>query len=136
MQRESNQECRGECTEDCLCGLEGILNILSKKWALLIVNTIGNHQKLRYKEIMNQLHTISPKSLSDLLKNLEGENLIRRIAYNEIPPRVEYSLTEDGKSLREAILPLLDWMSKRYDRNRERCEEPYKNIPAHKISTR
>ena len=133
MQKESSQECRGECTEDCLCGLEEMLNIISKKWALLIINTIGNHQKLRYKEIMNQLHTISPKSLSDLLKNLKGEKLIERISYNEIPPRVEYSLTEDGKKLRKAMLPLLEWLSKRYGSNNERCKELYKNVPAHKI---
>ena len=133
MQKESSQECRGECTEDCLCGLEEMLNTISKKWALLIINTIGNHQKLRYKEIMSQLHTISPKSLSDLLKNLQGEKLIERISYNEVPPRVEYLLTEDGKKLRKAMLPLLEWLSKRYGSNNERCKELYKNVPAHKI---
>lgn len=133
MQKESNEECQGECTEDCLCGLEEMLDIISKKWAILIINAIGNHQKLRYKEIMNQLHTISPKSLSDLLKNLEGEKLIKRKSYNEIPPRVEYSLTKDGKKLRKAMLPLLEWLSKRYGSNNKRCKEVYRNVPAHKI---
>ena len=82
---------------------------------------------------MIQLHTISPKSLSDLLKSLEEEKLIQRMAYNEIPPRVEYSLTEDGKRLRKAILPLLEWLSKRYGNNKDRCEEVYKHMLAHKI---
>ncbi|MEM4245715.1 MAG: helix-turn-helix domain-containing protein, partial [Candidatus Bathyarchaeia archaeon] len=113
-------ECEGECATRCLCGLEGAIDTLSKKWTLLIINTLGNHQKLRYKEIMGELETISPKALSDSLKKLERENLIQRRAYNEIPPKVEYSLTEDGKELKKAIFPLLDWVSKRY-LNQEKC---------------
>jgi len=58
---------------------------------------------------------ISPKALSDTLKKLENERLLTRESFAEIPPRVEYSLTNDGIELRKAIMPLLKWASKRSD---------------------
>ncbi|MEM2923670.1 MAG: helix-turn-helix domain-containing protein [Candidatus Nitrosocaldus sp.] len=93
----------------CLCPLEGIIDIISKKWSLLIINEIGNHGKLRFNDLMRELKPISPKTLADLLKELHNAGLIDRHVYNEIPPRVEYTLTNEGKSLREAIIPLLRW---------------------------
>ncbi|RMF31791.1 MAG: transcriptional regulator [Candidatus Nitrosothermus koennekii] len=93
----------------CLCPLEGIIDLISKKWALLIINEIGNHGSIRYNDLMKELQVISPKTLADMLKELQREGLVERHAYNEIPPRVEYTLTEQGKSLRKAIIPLLEW---------------------------
>jgi len=78
---------------------EGVMEALSKKWALLIIAAIGSQGKIRYSEIMERLGGISPKSLSDRLKELEKEGLITREAFAEIPPKVEYSLTEDGVGL-------------------------------------
>lgn len=93
----------------CLCPLEGIIDIISKKWSLLIINEIGNHSKIRFNDLMRELKPISPKTLADLLKELHNAGLIDRHVYNEIPPRVEYTLTNEGKSLRKAIIPLLRW---------------------------
>lgn len=93
----------------CLCPLEGVIDIISKKWALLIVNEIGNHGQIRYNDIMKELKEISPKTLADKLKELQKEGLIERQAFNEIPPRVEYTLTKEGQKLRKAIIPILEW---------------------------
>jgi DNA-binding HxlR family transcriptional regulator len=93
----------------CLCPLEGIIDIISKKWALLIINEIGNHKRIRYNDLMKELQDISPKTLADMLKELRKHNLIKREAFNEIPPRVDYTLTIEGESLREAIIPILQW---------------------------
>ena len=93
----------------CLCPLEGVIDIISKKWALLIINEIGNHQRIRYKELQKELGNVSPKTLADTLKGLQKEKLINREAFNEIPPRVDYTLTKEGTKLRDAILPLLRW---------------------------
>lgn len=93
----------------CLCPLDGIIDIISKKWALLVINEIGNHQRLRYNVLMKELQKISPKTLADILKELERYNLIKRESFNEIPPRVDYTLTSDGEELRKAIIPLLQW---------------------------
>ena len=93
----------------CLCPLEGVIDIISKKWALLIINEIGNHVRIRYTELQKELGNVSPKTLADTLKGLLKENLINRETFNEIPPRVDYTLTKDGLKLREAIIPLLKW---------------------------
>ena len=106
---------------NCICPLGGVMDIISKKWALLVINTIGNSQKIRYSEIRDTLGEINSKVLSDRLKELEEAGLIKREAYAEIPPRVEYSLTEDGEALREAIVPLMRWV---YSKNTERTNTP------------
>jgi DNA-binding HxlR family transcriptional regulator len=112
MQKESKR-----CTEYegdiCLCSIEGIMGILSKKWALLIISAIGNNQKLRYNELEKKLDKISPKTLADRLKELENANIIKRESFAEIPPRVEYSLTKEGTELRDAVMPLIKWVSLR-----------------------
>ncbi len=114
MREESNYTCGPEKDGDmCLCPLKGIIDIISKKWTLQIVAVIGNYKRLRYNEILEKLEGISPKSLADRLKELVLEGLVRREAFAEIPPRVEYSLTKDGEELRRSIIPLMTWASAR-----------------------
>jgi DNA-binding HxlR family transcriptional regulator len=123
MKKQTNSSLRvlnqkGCCTPDadsdiCICPLDGIIDTISKKWALLIINTIGNSGRIRFTAIRRTLKGIGPKTLSDILKELESERLIRRETFAEIPPRVEYFLTRDGIELRRAIIPLLRWASLR-----------------------
>ncbi len=87
--------------------------MISKKWSLLIINAIGNHGRIRYNGLMDQLRGIGPKTLADTLKALRKAGLVRRESFAEIPPRVEYSLTKDGVELRKAIIPLLQWAANR-----------------------
>jgi DNA-binding HxlR family transcriptional regulator len=70
---------------------------------------------------MKRLDGISPRTLSDVLKDLQQANLISRESFAEIPPRVEYSLTEDGKKLCDAVLPLIRWAEERDTLDRHRC---------------
>jgi DNA-binding HxlR family transcriptional regulator len=107
----------------CICPLEGVFDTIAKKWALLIINTLGNHSRLRFNQIMQELGGVSPKTLTDTLKVLQQEGLIQRDSFAEIPPRVEYSLTDDGKELRVAIIPLLTWASRR-ETFRNTCSFP------------
>jgi DNA-binding HxlR family transcriptional regulator len=97
----------------CLCPLDGVIDTIGKKWGLLIINEIGNHGKLRYTELMSELVGISPSTLASMLKDLENEDLIQKEVFREIPPRVEYSLSSRGRDLREAIIPLLKWATKK-----------------------
>ena len=120
----------------CLCPLEGVIDVIGKKWALLIVNAIGNHGKLRFNNLMQELGNVSPKTLSDMLKELQTEGLVKRESFAEIPPRVEYSLTKDGAEFRGAIVPLLKWAAARSTCEKEKCASPYKSIPAHKVKNR
>jgi DNA-binding HxlR family transcriptional regulator len=112
-----------EANHLCLCPLTGIIDVISKKWALLIINTLGNCGTLRFNKLMEALNGISPKTLSDTLKELQAEGLIRRDSFAEIPPRVEYSLTKDGAELGKSIIPLLEWTANRDNANNEQCAE-------------
>jgi DNA-binding HxlR family transcriptional regulator len=115
----------------CYCPLEGIIDVISKKWALLIINAIGNYGSLRFNRILEELNGISPKTLADTLRQLQNEKLLKRESFAEIPPRVEYSLTEDGRGLREAIVPLLKWSATR--QCSKSCSGAYRGMPAHRI---
>lgn len=121
-----------ECDQLCLCPIEGVIDVISKKWALLIINALCNRGKLRFKDIMKMLGGISPKTLSDTLKDLQAEKLINRQSFAEIPPRVEYSLTKDGRELGKAIIPLIKWAALR-ENNPKRCASPCKGSPAHRV---
>ncbi len=99
------------------CPIQGVIDVISKKWALVIVAVLGSFGRLRYNGIMQELKGISPKTLADTLSNLGESGIVKREAFNEIPPRVEYSLTEDGLKLREAVVPMLQWA---VDRSQEK----------------
>lgn len=125
---------QGEGDHICFCPLEGVIDVISKKWALLIVNAVGNNGRLRFNGLMEQLGGISPKTLADTLKDLQTEGLIKRESFAEIPPRVEYSLTKDGVELRKSIIPLLKWAATRESMNKERCASTYREKPAHRVT--
>src|SRR3972149_11863424 len=111
--QKGSKRCTTREDDICLCSIEGIMGILSKKWALLIISAIGNNRKLRYSELEKKLGEISPKSIADRLKELESASLIKRETFAEIPPRVESSLTKEGAELRNAVMPLIKWVSLR-----------------------
>jgi DNA-binding HxlR family transcriptional regulator len=97
----------------CLCPLDGVIDTIGKKWGLLMINEIGNHGKLRYNELLSELKGISPSTLASMLKDLEKEDVIHKEIFREIPPRVEYSLSKRGRELRDAIIPLIKWATKK-----------------------
>ncbi len=99
--------------------LEGVLNAVAKKWSVLIVGTLANHGRLRYTELQDRLGSISPKTLAARLRNLEGGGLVARTVYAEIPPRVEYRLTNAGREFWRSAMPLVAWAAKRDHASRE-----------------
>lgn len=82
------------------------LSIIGGKWKMLILYTIAAHQPIRYNELQRKIGKITYKTLSVQLKELEADGLILREEYPQIPPKVEYSLSDKGCS----ILPVLDAM--------------------------
>jgi len=97
------------------CPLQGAIDVISKKWTLLIVNEIGNHKRIRFNELKSELIGITSKTLSSSLSDLHQYNLIIKETFKEIPPRVEYSMTKEGVGLYRAIAPLLQWAASRKD---------------------
>jgi Predicted transcriptional regulators len=92
-----------------ICPLAYTINIISRKWFLLTLNIIGVEEKIGFNGILNRIDGISPKALSDVLKQMESMGLVKKVIINSSPPRVEYSLTTEGKRLRKAVIPLLKW---------------------------
>ncbi len=78
---------------------------------------------VRFTQLSKMLPRISPKTLAARLKELEREEVLRRVAFNEIPPRVEYSMTEKGSKLAGALMPLIDWVVKYSDGNVLECDK-------------
>ena len=93
----------------CPKPLESVSSYLSKKWTMSILITIDNFGILRFNDLLKRIEGATSKILSYRLKELEEERVIFRNAFNEVPPRVEYSLTKKGKKLTKALQPLINW---------------------------
>jgi DNA-binding HxlR family transcriptional regulator len=91
------------------CGLDATLRVIAGKWKPLILYFVAQDGPTRYGALRRAVRDVSDKMLIQQLKELEGDGLVRRTDYREIPPRVEYSLTPLGHSLAEALVPLCSW---------------------------
>jgi DNA-binding HxlR family transcriptional regulator len=97
----------------CYCRLGGTIDLLSGKYAVQLICGIGILQPARYGEIEAAFGDVSSSTLSARLDELTEAGLLDREQYDEIPPRVEYRLTEDGAELRALLEPLLEWVESR-----------------------
>lgn len=95
----------------CFCPVEGVINVVSKKYSMQIIGLLGAHEPMRYSAIENALDTTSSATLSKTLTELAEADFITRKSYDEVPPHVEYSLTPKGRELQERLQPLLEWAS-------------------------
>lgn len=91
------------------CPIRNVISRISDKWSLLILVNLQAQPVMRYKDIMAAIPDISQKMLSSTLRKLEEDHLISRKMYPEIPPRVEYSLTDMGKELMPAVQLMITW---------------------------
>lgn len=87
-----------------------VLGHLGNTWSLLIIQMLGVNGKLRFSRLQEQVSGISQKMLTKSLRELERDGLITRTMFMEVPPRVEYELTELGRGLLIQILPLWTWV--------------------------
>lgn len=88
------------------CPMYYTMSVVEGKWKWIILWEIYLADVIRYNKLREELRPIAHKTLSNQLKELEASNLIHREQYNEVPPKVEYSLTDEGKTL----IPILDIM--------------------------
>jgi DNA-binding HxlR family transcriptional regulator len=88
------------------------LSRIADKWSLLVIVVLLNkpNNRCRFSEIKKSIPGISQRMLTTTLRHLEGDGIVTRHVYPEIPPRVEYQLTALGKSLRTPIKALFDWL--------------------------
>lgn len=111
-------------SEGCGCGgsepeleyyqpLTAVMASLSRKYALHTISVIDAHGPMRFGTLEDHLPEASSATLAGRLDELVNADLVTRTQYEEIPPRVEYELTEDGRELRRRLEPLLDWAATR-----------------------
>jgi DNA-binding HxlR family transcriptional regulator len=91
------------------CPVRNVLDRIGDKWSMLILLVLNGEGVLRFNEIHKFIATISQKMLSTTLKSLEADGLVHRKVFPEIPPRVEYGLTERGRSIIPHLNGLMEW---------------------------
>lgn len=90
------------------CPTREVLNRIGDKWTVLIVGTLS-HGPLRYSQIAGRIDGVSQKMLTQTLRSMERDGMVKRTIYPQIPPRVEYELTPMGDTLREPLKVLENW---------------------------
>lgn len=96
------------CQSDYLCGVAVALSLIGGKWKGVILWHL-TFKTLRFSQLRRRLHGVTQKMLTQQLRELEKDGLIHRKVYAEVPPRVEYSLTERGASLQPMLQQMCDW---------------------------
>lgn len=92
-----------------MCPIRNVIARFGNKWALLTVLTIGEQGVVRFNELSRLIPDVSSRVLSSTLRTLEADGFVDRKAYATVPPKVEYRLTEVGKSLLPLIHQLTEW---------------------------
>lgn len=99
----------GNCKEQKLCLVKDIMSRFGDKWTMYTVLLLGQNDKLRFNELKGKITGISQRMLTVTLRALEEDGIIKRSIFPEIPPRVEYCLTDLGRGLLDQILQLASW---------------------------
>lgn len=92
-----------------ICPVRNIVARFGNKWALLVILVLSENEPIRYNELGRKIPDISSRVLSNTLRTLEADGLVLRTLYQEVPTRVEYSLTDTGRSLVPIINKLTEW---------------------------
>jgi DNA-binding HxlR family transcriptional regulator len=109
MRKESSSNALNEKQIMSTCGMGYALSMIGGRWKANILWRLLIHGKLRYSELRKNIPTISERMLVAQLRELEADRLIKRIVYPEVPPRVEYDLTELGSSMRPMLESISAW---------------------------
>lgn len=101
--------------ESAASGVEQVLRLLEGRWKLIILFHLFDGKVQRYSDFEKLIPAISQKMLAQQLRQLESDGLVSRTVYPQVPPKVEYRLTEWGQALCPALDAMLKWAEKRED---------------------
>ena len=102
------------------CPMVSFVNLISGKWAIpILYRLIIIDEPVRFSDLQRAVHPITQKELTRQLRQFESRRLVTRQVFAEVPPRVEYQITELGKSLRPTLDSLADWMRENSGQLRE-----------------
>ncbi|MFC8079718.1 winged helix-turn-helix transcriptional regulator [Streptomyces sp. NPDC057307] len=108
------------------CGLDAAVAVVGGKWKPMILWALDAAGVLRFGALRRQIDGVSEKVLIQQLRELEADSIVKREVYREVPPRVEYSLTDLGQALNAALVPLGEWGHTHMDviiENKEKAAE-------------
>lgn len=94
---------------DHSCPIEHTVNLIGQKWKVLIIRNLFNNGTQRFVELSKGIQGISQKMLTQQLRQLESDGIICRTVYPEVPPRVEYTLTDTGMTLEPVLEAMNHW---------------------------
>ena len=103
----------GYTRETAAEGVENVLKLLEGRWKLIILFHLFSGNVMRFSDLERAIPAVSQKMLIQQLRQMEGDGIVRRIVHHQVPPKVEYCLTEWGQALCPALDALLSWAALR-----------------------
>lgn len=97
------------CDHPFGCSVEATLSVIGGRWKPVIIFNLLENEILRFGELKKLINGVTQRMLTNQLRELESDKIISRKVYAEVPPRVEYSLTEYGRSLKPIMLAMREW---------------------------
>jgi DNA-binding HxlR family transcriptional regulator len=109
LQDNMNEETENKFQPTADCPIRNVLNRLGDKWSILALVVLNANGTMRFSDLHKNIQDISPRMLTVTLRTLEADGLVNRKVYPEVPPRVEYCLTDIGKGLILHVNGLIGW---------------------------
>ena len=98
-----------EITPRMNCAVDATMSVIEGRWKTVILCKLYKNGPMRFNQLMREIDGVSPRILTKQLKEMESDGIVKRTSYPEIPPRVEYSITEKGLSLAPILKAMADW---------------------------
>ena len=114
---------------DYVCPVEATLDVIGGKWKGVILFHLLLKETIRFGELRRFIPTVTQQMLTNQLRELEADGVIHREVYREVPPKVEYSLTEFGKSLAPIIEQMCEWGTRYENHMRSNKEDSHRTLP-------
>lgn len=106
-----------------LCQVDSALDIIVGKWKPIILLSLMKHGTMRFSELKRGIPDITQKMLTKHLRELESEEIVERVVYPQVPPKVEYSITEYGRSLENILTAMHEWGTNHNRRKGQKVKE-------------
>ena len=91
------------------CAVDATMSVIEGRWKTVILCKLYRNGPMRFNQLMKEIDGVSPRILTKQLKEMEADGVVKRTSYPEIPPRVEYSITERGESLAPILKAMAEW---------------------------
>lgn len=114
---------KNDYIEPELCRVDDALNIIVGKWKPIILLHLMKNGTMRFSELKRAIPEITQKMLTKHLRELENEDIVKRVVYPQVPPKVEYSITEYGRSLEDILNAMHQWGEKHALRKQQKIRE-------------